>query len=71
VSDIDKISTLIFKASKMGFKLSPQAGRFLLTHYNRDFSSLWDLLIKLDRASLAAKRKLTIPFLKKVLSEEN
>ncbi|MEY3190127.1 MAG: DnaA regulatory inactivator Hda, partial [Pseudomonadota bacterium] len=58
----------IFKAAKMGFEISPQAGRFLLTHCNRDLSSLWTLLIKLDKASLAEKRKLTIPFLKKILN---
>ncbi|MFZ2168732.1 MAG: DnaA regulatory inactivator Hda, partial [Methylococcaceae bacterium] len=43
----------------------------LLTHYDRDLSSLWVLLKKLDRASLAAKRKLTIPFLKQILDEES
>ena len=53
----------------MGFEISAQAGRFLLTHYDRDLASLWALLEKLDQASLAAKRKLTIPFLKKILDE--
>ncbi|NTW44401.1 MAG: DnaA regulatory inactivator Hda [Anaerolineaceae bacterium] len=68
--DTDKITALIFKAKQMGFEISPQAGHFLLTHYDRDLSSLWELLKKLDRASLAAKRKLTIPFLKHILNEE-
>ena len=68
--DNDRITALIFKANQMGFEISPQAGRFLLTHYDRDLSSLWVLLTKLDRASLAAKRKLTIPFLKQILDEE-
>jgi DnaA family protein len=68
--DNDKITALIFKADQMGFEISPQAGRFLLTRYDRDLSSLWALLTKLDRASLAAKRKLTIPFLKQILNEE-
>jgi len=70
LSDTDRITALIFKADQMGFEISPQAGRFLLTHYDRSLSYLWDLLTKLDRASLAAKRKLTIPFLKQILSEE-
>jgi len=69
--DTDRITALIFKAGQMGFEISPQAGRFLLTHYDRDLSSLWALLTKLDRASLAAKRKLTIPFLKQILNEES
>lgn len=67
LTDSDKMAALIFKADRMGFKISPQAGRFLLTHYNRDSASLWALLEKLDRASLSAKRKLTIPFLKQIL----
>jgi DnaA family protein len=70
LSDDDRITALIFKADQMGFEISPQAGRFLLTHYDRNLSSLWALLTKLDRASLAAKRKLTIPFLKQILREE-
>jgi DnaA-homolog protein len=68
--DDDKITALIFKAGQMGFEISPQAGRFLLTHYDRDWSSLWALLKKLDQASLAAKRKLTVPFLKQILNEK-
>ena len=71
LSDEERITALIFKAGQMGFEISPQVGRFLLTHYVRDLSSLWVLLTKLDRASLAAKRKLTLPFLKQILNEEN
>jgi DnaA-homolog protein len=69
LSDHEKIKTLIFKADKMGFEISAQVGRFLLTHYERDLPALWVLLTKLDQASLAAKRKLTIPFLKQILDE--
>lgn len=69
LSDNDKIKALIFKADKMGFQISTQVGHFLLTHYERDLPSLWALLTKLDQASLAAKRKLTIPFLKQILDE--
>jgi DnaA family protein len=70
LSDDDRITALIFKADQMGFEISPKAGHFLLTHYDRNLSSLWALLTKLDRASLAAKRKLTIPFLRQILREE-
>jgi DnaA family protein len=71
LSDSDQIAALIFKADQMGFEIAPQAGRFLLTHYNRDLASLWNLLEKLDKASLAAKRKLTVPFLKQILDEQS
>ena len=71
LSDSDRIAALIFKADQLGFEMAPQAGRFLLTHYDRDLASLWALLEKLDKASLAAKRKLTVPFLKQILDEES
>ena len=64
LSDEERIIALIFKAGQMGFEISPQVGRFLLTHYDRDLSSLWVLLTKLDRASLAAERKLTASIFK-------
>jgi DnaA family protein len=65
----ERISALIFKANQMGLEISPQVGLFLLTHYDLDLSALWRLLEQLDQASLSAKRKLTIPFLKKILDE--
>jgi DnaA-homolog protein len=71
LNDADRIGALRFKAEQMGFELSPQAGRFLLTHYARDLASLWLLLDKLDTASLAAKRKITVPFLKQILDENH
>lgn len=69
LDDDDKIAALMHKAQKMGFDIAPQAARFLLTHYDRNLSSLWLMLEKLDSASLAAKRKLTIPFLKQILGQ--
>jgi DnaA family protein len=63
----DRMAALIFKAKQRGLEISPQAGRFLLTHIDRDLASLWDALDKLDQASLSAQRKLTVPFLKQVL----
>lgn len=71
LSDDDKINALAFKAKQLGFDLSPQAGRFLMTHHNRDLAVLWPLLRRLDRASLAAQRKLTIPFLKQILAQHD
>ncbi len=71
LTDSDRIAALIFKADQMGFEIAPQVGRFLLTHYDRDLAALWALLEKLDRASLAAKRKLTLPFLKQILNEDS
>jgi DnaA-homolog protein len=71
LDDKEKIAALTYKAQQMGFDIAPQAARFLLTHYDRSLASLWLMLDKLDWASLAAKRKLTIPFLKQILEQRN
>ena len=63
----NKSNLLVHKARQMGVELSPVTARFLLTHYDRRLAALWMALDQLDLASLAAKRKLTIPFLKETL----
>ncbi len=67
LTEQERVSALSYKARKTGLEISPQVGRFLLTHYSRDLPSLWALLEKIDHETLAAKRKLTIPFLKQIL----
>lgn len=66
LTDADSLGALQFKADSLGFEISPQVGRFLITHFARDLPSLWALLDRLDQATLAAKRKLTVPFLKQL-----
>jgi DnaA family protein len=63
----DRLQALMFKAHKMGFDITPTVAQFLLHHNDQQLASLWLLLADLDRLSLAAKRKLTIPFLKTIL----
>jgi DnaA family protein len=53
----------------MGLTITPKVGHFLLSHYASDLPSLWILLGQLDKATLSAQRKLTIPFLKQILEE--
>lgn len=65
------IDALIFKADSMGFELSPQVGRFLMIQHQDDLENLWQILKKLDRASLSAKRRLTVPFLKQLFETQN
>ncbi len=71
LSDQDKLSALTLRAKALAFDLSPQVGYYLLARFPRDMSSLWDLLEKLDRATLVAKRRLTIPFVKRFLEQEH
>ncbi|MBD9358573.1 DnaA regulatory inactivator Hda [Methylomonas albis] len=68
--DDQLIEALTYKAHFLGFDIPPAVGRFLLNHYVHDLTALWLLLEKIDRATLAAQRKLTIPFLKQILADE-
>jgi DnaA family protein len=64
------IEALSYRARFLGFDISPNVGKFLLNHWVHDLPSLWRLLETIDHATLAEQRKLTIPFLKKILSEQ-
>lgn len=69
-NDDERLAALISRATSLGMVLSPDVGCYILARFPRDFRSLWQLLEKLNQASLAAQRKITIPFLKQVLEEE-
>lgn len=68
LSDEDKLRALQLRASRRGLQLSDEVGRFILNRGERSMSRLFELLEQLDQASLQAQRKLTIPFIKEVLS---
>ena len=55
------------RAIRRGLALDQAAIDWLLTRTGRDLGGLVVLLDRLDRESLAAKRRITVPFLRKVL----
>lgn len=67
LADEDKLAVLQARAARRGIELSDEAGRYLLHRFPRDMRYLCELLDTLDRASLAAQRRLTIPFIRQVL----
>ncbi|KTC96483.1 DnaA-like family protein [Legionella geestiana] len=64
LSDEDKIRSLQRHAHSQGFILPESTARFLLNHCSRDMHTLQRVLRQLDEASLAAKRRVTVPFVK-------
>jgi len=62
-----KIEILKQKAKERAFELSDEVIEFLMRRVERDLTSLIDVLDKIDHASLAAKRKITIPFVKQMI----
>jgi DnaA family protein len=67
LSDSEKLLILMMRAERRGMTLSEEVGKFILTHCPRHMSTLFAALDALDKISLAAQRKLTIPFVKTVL----
>ncbi|WP_171040717.1 DnaA inactivator Hda [Pseudoalteromonas phenolica] len=67
MSDDDKAEALVKRANMRGLELTDECARFLLTRLSRDMRTLLDILDRLDHASMAAQRKLTIPFIKATL----
>jgi len=68
LTDEEKIAALQMRAKLRGFDLPREVAEFLLHRFPRNFSVLFDALEKMDKASLAAQRKLTVPFIKQVLA---
>jgi DnaA family protein len=63
----DQLRALQLRANRRGLTLSDAAGRYLMRHFQQDTNGLFAALHTLDKASLAAKRKLTPAFLRSVL----
>ena len=67
LSDHEKIMALRLRAHLRGLDLSEDVARFILNRSPRTTQSLFEALACLDGASLRAKRKLSIPFVKEVM----
>ena len=67
LSDDDKLAALKMRAHQRGISLSDDVGKYILTHCPRHMGTLFAALDALDKASLAAQRRLTVPFVKEIL----
>lgn len=71
LDDHQRAEVLRERAHRRGLVLEEAAIEWMLTRTGRDLAGLVTLLERLDRASLAAQRRVTVPFLRKVLEAEN
>jgi DnaA family protein len=67
LDDAGRIEALELRARQRGVQLPPETAEYLLRRMPRDLPSLLGLLDDLDEASLAAQRRLTIPFIRDAL----
>jgi len=68
LDDDEQIDALNLHARNRGFELEPAAARFLQARVERDMTALCGWLHRLDAASLAARRRITIPFIRDSLA---
>ncbi|MGN7915860.1 DnaA regulatory inactivator Hda [Lysobacter sp. 22409] len=70
LDDAGRGEVLRQRAQRRGLALDEAALDWLLKRVDRDLGGLTALLDKLDRASLAAQRRITVPFLRQTLGAE-
>jgi DnaA-homolog protein len=71
LDDAERREVLKNQAASRGIELDDTVLDWLFARYARDLGALLDLLDRLDQASLAAQRRVTIPFLRGFLREVN
>ncbi|MEK8047026.1 DnaA regulatory inactivator Hda [Ideonella margarita] len=70
LSETDTRAALRREGERRGLPLSDEVLDYLLTRFSRNLASLMTLLQRLDSFSLAERRHVTVPLLKKMVAEE-
>ncbi len=65
--DAGLAEVLVFRARTRGLQMEPEVARYIVQRAARDLPGLLGLLDQLDRQSLAAARRLSVPFVREVL----
>ena len=69
LDDDGRIEALRLRAAQRGLQLPYETSEYLLKRMPRDMRSLFEILDRLDEASLVAQRRLTIPFIRDALEK--
>ncbi|MGA9341988.1 MAG: DnaA regulatory inactivator Hda [Rhodanobacteraceae bacterium] len=69
LSEDERREALRARAVARGIALDDAVLDWLFVHHCRDLGALGALLDRIDRASLAAKRRVTVPFLRELLAD--
>ncbi|MCK9467999.1 MAG: DnaA regulatory inactivator Hda [Porticoccaceae bacterium] len=62
--EMEKVAILRFRAARLGIELGEEVAAFILNRGERSLATLMSYLARLDKASLCARRRVTIPFVK-------
>ena len=69
LDDEGRAAVLRERAVRRGLSIDEASIDWLLTHTGRELGSLVTLLDRLDRESMAAQRRITVPFLRQVVED--
>jgi DnaA family protein len=70
LDEVERRDIVRARATARGIELDDSALDWLFTRRKRDLATLLDLLDRIDRASLAAQRRVTVPFLRTLLRDD-
>jgi DnaA family protein len=70
LNDHQKLQALIMRTKNRGMILPEAAAQYLLHHMSRNLSQLFKILTLLEKATLVEQRRITIPFIKAVISTQ-
>jgi DnaA family protein len=70
LDEAEQQEALRLRAYTRGFELPDETSRWLQRRFPRDMRALYELLDTLDEAALVAQRRLTVPFIRSVLREQ-
>lgn len=71
LDDAERMAVLQLRAHLRGFELPDDAAQYLMRRLPRDMNSLCAFLDELDQASLAAQRRLTLPFVREIVASHH
>ena len=71
LSDSDKINMMTLYCSQRGLEIHEKVLQYIMNNCSRDLYFLCALIKNLDIVSLSMRRKITIPFIKKVIMLHN
>jgi len=71
LNDADKIKVLKKYASERGLTLSPKVCSYIISHLQRDIFYLCNSVKFFDKNSLSLRKRITIPFIKKIIEYKN
>lgn len=71
LDDEEQIAALQLRATRLGLELPQEVAQYLMRRLPRDMHSQCDALDRLDEASLATQRRLTVPFVREALEQHS